>query len=445
MRIGRAWWIVFGLTSVAWLAVEPGVFATAAFIPFRNLMVQYSGLLAMAWISIAMVLAIRPRWPEKWFGGLDKMYRLHKWLGISALVMTMFHWSWSNAPKWAGAWGLLERVPHGPRPELANPIAQWLTSFRGAAEFIGEWGFYAATLLIVVALVNWFPYRLFYKTHRILAVAYLALVLHAVVLTKFDYWLSPVGLLFVPLLASGTWAAIIVLLRRIAAGRQVQGTIASMQYFPGVRALEVVIDVPQGWIGHKPGQFVFVTSDTSEGAHPYTIASAWNESDRRITFIVKELGDYTERLHETLRIGQAVKIEGPYGCFTFEDTCPDQIWVGGGVGITPFIARMKYLADRVPRPVQVVHLFHPTADYDKGAVAKLVADADAAGVRLKVLVDERDGHLDGERIRAAVPAWRKSSIWFCGPIGLGQGLRRDFAAAGMTSDQQFHQELFAMR
>lgn len=282
MRIERAWWIVFGLTSLAWFAVEPGVFKTATFIAFRDLMVQYSGLLAMACMSIAMVLAIRPQWPEKWFGGLDKMYRLHKWLGISALVLTVVHWSWSNAPKWAGTFGLLERVPHGPRPKLANPIAQWFMDFRGAAELIGEWAFYVATLLIVLALVKWFPYRLFYKTHRLLAVAYLALVLHVVFLTKFDYWLSPVGLLFVPLLAIGAWAAIIVLLRRVAAGRQVRGKIASMQYFPSVRSLEVAIDVPEGWFSHLPGQFVFVTSDTSEGAHPYTIASAWNENERRI-------------------------------------------------------------------------------------------------------------------------------------------------------------------
>ena len=257
--------------------------------------------------------------------------------------------------------------------------------------------------------------------------------------------MSPIGLLLVPLLASGAWAAIIVLLRRIAAGRKVRGKIASMQYYPGIRTLEVAIDVPEGWIGHKPGQFAFVTSDASEGAHPYTIASAWKEGERRITFIVKQLGDHTERLREKLQLGQDVKIEGPYGCFTFEDTCPDQIWVGGGIGITPFVARMKYLASRYPRPAQTIHLFHPTADHDKDALAKLAADAEAAGVRLHVLVDKSDGRLDGERIRVAVPAWRESSIWFCGPNGLGQGLRRDFAAVGMALDRQFHQELFEMR
>ncbi|MBN9325139.1 MAG: hypothetical protein J0H24_25290, partial [Delftia acidovorans] len=71
----------------------------------------------------------------------------------------------------------------------------------------------------------------------------------------------------------------------------------------GVRVLEAEIDVPQGWLGHRPGQFAFATSDAREGAHPYTIASAWHENDRRITFIAKELGDHTGRLREKLRVG----------------------------------------------------------------------------------------------------------------------------------------------
>ncbi|MBB1093141.1 ferric reductase-like transmembrane domain-containing protein [Rhodopseudomonas palustris] len=444
-KIKVAWWIIFGLVSTAWLAADPSIFTAAGFIQIRDLIVQYSGLLAMAWMSIALVLAVRPRWPEPVFGGLDKMYRLHKWLGISTLAVMMIHWCGSNAPKWAGAWGWWDRPPRGPHPVLANPIAQWIASFHGAAEFAGEWTFYAVVLLIVVSLLKWFPYRLFFKTHRYLAATYLALVFHAVVLMKFDYWLSTVGALFVPLLGSGIWAAIIVLFRRVGVGHQVRGKIVAMQYFPGVRALKVTIDVPEGWIGHKPGQFVFATSNNSEGAHPYTIASAWNENERRITVIVKELGDHTDRLRETLRVGLEIKIEGPYGCFTFEDTCPDQIWVGGGIGITPFIARMMHLSGGSPRLVRTIHLFHATADYDEDALANLAADAEAAGVHLHVMVDERDGKLSGERIRAIVPAWRRSSIWFCGPVGLGQGLRRDFASAGMAVDRQFHQEMFAMR
>jgi predicted ferric reductase len=444
-RIARTWWFILALTSVTWLAAEPSVFKSADFIHLRNLLVQYSGLLAMVWMSVAMVLSARPLWPEKWFSGLDKMYRLHKWLGVSALVMTIFHWFWSNAPKWADAWGWIPRAPHGPHPVLTNPVAQWLSKHHGGAELVGEWTFYATTLLIIVALVKWLPYRLFFKTHRLLALAYLALVFHTVVLTKFDYWLSPVGMLLVPLLLVGAWAAIKSLLRHVAAGRQVRGRIASKQHYASIRTLEVAVDVPEGWKGHTPGQFAFVTSDTSEGAHPYTIASAWNESEKRITFVVKELGDHTGRLRGTLKVGQDIAIEGPYGCFTFEDACPEQIWVGGGIGITPFIARMKHLAAQHPRPAQIINLFHPTAEHNVEALAKLAADAEAAGVHLHVLVDELDGFLDGDRIRVAVADWRRASIWFCGPTGLGQALSRDFEAAGMDLDQRFHHELFAMR
>ncbi len=31
-------------------------------------------------------------------GGLDKSYRLHKWLGIAALVMAIAHWIWVSGP-----------------------------------------------------------------------------------------------------------------------------------------------------------------------------------------------------------------------------------------------------------------------------------------------------------------------------------------------------------
>lgn len=137
-----------------------------------------------------------------------------------------------------------------------------------------------------------------------------------------------------------------------------------------------------------------------------------------------------------------MQIEGPYGCFTFDDSQARQIWIGGGIGITPFIARLKQLAmDRQAysgRPhVQTIDLFHTTAE--------LTADAKAAGVRLHLLHDPRDGRLTGERIRETVPDWKQASIWFCGPAGFGAALRKDFANSGLPVARHFHQELFAMR
>lgn len=448
-NIKRALWGMLALLTVLWFVAAPSVFQLTGFFAVRGAIVQYSGIIAMGAMSVAMILALRPRWPERWFGGLDKMYRLHKWLGIAALAVSVVHWLWGKGPKWAVGWGWLERPVRGEKPVIENPVEALFMSWRGTAEGVGEWAFYAAVLLIALALIKSFPYRLFYKTHRLLAVAYLVLVFHSVVLTDFAYWTSPIGMVMALLLAWGTYAAIVVLLRRVGAGRQVKGRIVALQYYPGVHALEAEIEVPHGWPGHNPGQFAFKTSDRAEGAHPYTIASAWNDNDRRITFVAKELGDHTSRLRETLHVGQEVKIEGPYGCFDFDHGQRRQIWIGGGIGITPFIAGMKHLARErhatPDRPSPEIDLFHTTAEYDETAIAKLTADAEAAGIRLHVLVDARDGFLTGDRIRAEMPEWRAASIWFCGPAGFGEALRKDFAAQGLPVQERFHQELFAMR
>ncbi|MEM5494075.1 ferric reductase-like transmembrane domain-containing protein [Hoeflea sp. AS16] len=448
-NIKLVFWSVLILISLLWLVADPAVFQADGVFSLRGFMMQYSGLLAMGSMSIAMILALRPRWPERWLGGLDKMYRLHKWLGISGLTFAVIHWLWSETPKWAIGLGLLTRPERGERPALTNPVEQFLAGLRDPAEGLGEWAFYASVLLIAAALIKLIPYRLFFKTHRFIAVAYLVLVFHTVVLTKFDYWVSPLGIGLAALLTAGTFAAVIVLFRRVAHGRQVTGEIVELQQYPGVRVLESRIKLQPGWPGHQPGQFAFATSDSQEGAHPYTIASAWDPENPTVTFIIKALGDHTSRLAAKLRIGQQVKIEGPYGCFTFDDGAARQIWIGGGIGITPFVSRMKYLAQAKQSgsatPPQIIDLFHSTADLDESALARLADDAANADVRLHVLIDAKHGRLTGDRIRADVPDWRDASIWFCGPVGFGDALRADFAAHGLDVNTRFHQELFSMR
>ena len=436
------WGLLLALTGLWLLAdtlwpAQPGLFA------MRRGWVQYSGVLAMAMMSVAMVLAVRPVWLERHLDGLDKMYRLHKWLGIGALVLAVLHWLWAKGAKWAVDWGWLQRPQRGPRAEFTG-LEGLLRGWRPAAEGLGEWAFYAAVLLIVLALVKRFPYRLFAKTHKLLAVAYLVLVFHTAVLTKIDYWAQPVGWVQAVLLVAGTVSAVIVLLGRIGARRTAHGTIESLERFPTLHMLETTLLLDERWAGHQPGQFAFLTSSAAEGAHPYTIASAWNPQDRRISFVTKALGDHTGTLHERLRVGDRVKIEGPYGHFTFEGDAPQQIWIGAGIGITPFIARMKHLAQAGARGPTVVDLFHPTAAIDPAALQKLQANARAAGVRLHLLVDGQDERLTGERLRQMVPGWKNASVWFCGPAGFGQALRADLTAQGLPDDA-FHQELFQMR
>ncbi|GGO80424.1 ferric reductase [Marinobacterium nitratireducens] len=432
------------LVTALWLLADGPLPEQLNYFSFRHLYVQFTGILAIALMSVAMLLALRLPRLEQALKGLDKVYRLHKWLGIAALGLAVVHWWLAQGTKWMVGWGWLSRPQRGgghQGPELSG-VEQWIRGQRGLAESLGEWAFYATAILITLALVKAFPYRWFRKTHTWLAPAYLVLVYHSLILTETDYWSQPVGWLLAALLLGGTLAGLLVLSGRVGRRRQVAGAMRSVKWYPGVRVVEGCIDLEPGWPGHRPGQFAFVTSKSSEGAHPYTIASAWNDEDPSLTFIVKSLGDWTGQLNDWLKPGLPVTVEGPYGSFDFEDDRPHQIWIGAGIGITPFIAMLKHLK-RHPdgRPID---LFHSTADVDQSALDKLTADISAAGVRLHLTITPEDGYLTAEQIRAAVPEWRQASLWFCGPAEFGAALRKDFINAGMPAEH-FHQELFEMR
>lgn len=440
--VQRVFVALFATVAGLWLwANAAGLAAAQGFFAWRGLAVQATGVLAIAAMSVAVVLAVRPGWLEHRLHGLDKMYRLHKWLGIAAGVLSVLHWLAAKGPKWLVQAGLLERPARGPRPVETDALLRFLAEQRGLAEEIGEKAFYVALVLIVLALLKRFPYRHFFRTHRWLALAYAALVLHTLVLLRPADWATPLGAVVAVLLLAGTVAAGVSALRRIGSQRQAVGEVERVGYLDGVKVNEIWVQLRSRWAGHQAGQFAFVTFDTREGAHPFTIASAW-AGDGRLRFLVKALGDYTATLAGALRPGTGVTVEGPYGRFDFAGESRRQIWIGGGIGITPFVARMQTLA-RQPDG-RTVDLFHTTREVDEEALARLRADAAAAGVRLHLLIDARDGRLDGARLRASVPDWRDADIWFCGPAGFGHALRDDLAAHGLPS-ARFHQELFEMR
>ena len=442
-------WGIFAVVTLAWLASDHPLPPPRTLFALRPVWTQYTGLMAIAAMSVALVLANRPRWLEKPLGGLDRMYRLHKWLGIGGLVFAVLHWAITKGVQYALDWGWLVRPPRGPRPPPASALAQWLREYRGLAETLGEYAFYAVVVLIALALIRRFPYHWFAKTHTLLAVLYLPLAFHTVVLLRFGYWSAPAGALAAVLLAAGVVSALRVLAGRVGARRKVHGRVAALTWYPELRVLETAIDLQAGqagqagWPGHASGQFAFVTSGRDEGAHPYTIASAWNPHAPRVVFCTKELGDHTRTLKDRLQVGHPVTVEGPYGGFTFDDCRDHQIWIGAGIGITPFIARMKELALHPDRRHRI-DLFHPTADFSQKAIDQLSADAHAAGVRLHLLVDAKHGRLNGQRIRAQVPDWARASVWFCGPPAFGAALRKDLVAHGLERGD-FHQELFEMR
>lgn len=433
--------LFIGVTLLWLIAADVTTGGYSRFWPLRADMVHFSGLLSIAAMSAAIYLTIRPRPLERLFDGLDKTYRLHKWLGIAALLTSVTHWGWAQIPKWLVGLGWLQRPGRRGAAQSPEGIIGWLHAQRGFAEAIGEWAFYLAVVLIVLALLERIPYRWFYKTHRWLSAVYLVLVVHSVLLLPPAYWPSLLGVTLAVLLVAGTYAACLSLWRRVGRRHQVIGRIQNLTYHSDNRVLQVTITLDGSWPGHQPGQFAFVTFDDREGPHPFSLSSAWQD-DGQLSFSIKGLGDYTRQLPATLHVGDAVTVEGPYGCFDFAGHQPGQIWVAGGIGIAPFMARLEALAATAEG--SGIDLFYCTSAPDQHFIARIQRLAERARIHFHLLIASEHDRLTAERLRQQIPDWQQRDVWFCGPAEFGHQLQRDLARYGLPA-ADFHQELFNMR
>lgn len=417
--------------DIAQAPVDPSVHALWL---ARQQLLHLSGLLSVAMMSLAMLLATRPVWLEAPLGGMDRIYRSHKWAGILAVGFAALHWLVEMSDDILKALvGRQGRVPE-------DVLSGLLDVLRDLAEDMGEWAIYALLVMLVITLWKKFPYRPWRFLHRAMPVLYLMLAFHATLLAPTDYWTQPVGALLAVLLGAGVFGAVHTLLGRIGKARETAGEIIAVaQLAPDVTT--VVCRLGPGWRGHRPGQFAFVSFDDQEGAHPFTMASA-DQGDHTVSFQIKALGDYTRSLPQRLRPGQSVRVEGPYGRFDMgrRQRRARQIWIAGGIGVTPFLAWLESL-QATPDKAPAAELHYCTRDQASDAfVPRLLAlCATLPAVRLRI----HDARQGAKLTASALGVSGKTEIWFCGPTGLAHALRQGMAALGWRP--RFHQEAFEMR
>ena len=400
----------------------------------RQQLLTLSGFLSIALMSLVMLLATRPAWLETPLGGMDRIYRTHKWAGILAVAFAALHWLLDmSGDILKGLIGREGRVPK-------QPFTGLLEILRDLAGEMGEWAIYAVLAMLVITLWKKFPYRSWRFLHRAMPVIYLMLAFHAALLAPAGYWLQPAGALLATLLAVGVYGAVRSLMGAIGRSREATGRIVAIEH-PSSDITTVRCQLERGWHGHRPGQFAFVTFEDREGAHPFTIASA-NLGDSTVTFQIKALGDYTGALAQRLQTGQTVRVEGPYGRFELERRNPKarQIWIAGGIGVTPFLAWLESLQDH-PEQAPVADLHYCTRDQDGDAFVTRLQDlcARLPGVQLHIH-GARQGNTQTAK---ALQGNSKAEIWFCGPGGLATSLREGLRALGTRP--RFHQEAFEMR
>ena len=195
-------------------------------------------------------------------------------------------------------------------------------------------------------------------------------------------------------------------------------------------------------LAFKPGQFAMVYLETAEGwqRHPFSISGP--ARDGGISITVKALGDHTTRLPDVVQPGMPAVVGGPYGRFDRHRGTPHQVWIAGGVGITPFLSWLRSLDGELHEDV---HFFVTSAGPSPFAGEITAAGKKHPGLTVHLVDTEVDGRLTTETVLAAVDTEpRRLSVFMGGPDPMLRQFRKAFQAAGVRR-ANIHREYFMWR
>lgn len=390
------------------------------------------GAASLAAMSATLMLATRPRLLEPMFGGLDQMYVVHKWLGIAALALMIGHDAFE--------------------PELDRVVRE-----TNLGEFASDVGEFAFNGLIGLILISWIkripftrlelPWPLWRYTHRFTGLLFAIAAFHQLAVDKPAGLVASLDLYLDALSVAGilAWLYTQFVAPRMRPRRYEVIDVSRHATVTEVE-LQPVGGSPLGRTMHwRPGQFAFVSA-TGAGmpeSHPFTIASA-PDSSGHLRLAIKSLGDWTRKLPDRLRPGQLVQIEGPYGRFCFRPRVQHQVWLAGGVGITPFLSWAQALK---PRNGQTIVLVWSVASHEDVFATEVLAQACERhpGFSYHVVVSQTQGRLTARQLAQYCPVPLKDSeLFYCGPVGLCTSIMDGLRHMGQ-SPRRLHQETFEFR
>lgn len=333
-------------------------------------------------------------------------------------------------------WGWIETVVRGKRSH-----GQGGGSLIGLAKDMGEWSAWILIVLGIIAILRFVPYGWFRKLHKGFPIAFVVGAFHSVMLLPDGVASTPFGLLVIAIALGGSAIAAYSLIGLIGHSRRHTGRVSSVTVTPA-GIIDLQIKPNSDWPGHQAGQFALLTLERKEGAHPFSIVSDW-KPDAGLRFAIKPLGDYTRALARRIQVGDAVTVEGPYGCFDFGEVSEDQIWVAGGIGVAPFLARLEWLAANGGTQGRVHFFYSVKKGVDATFPEGLEALCRRAGAELHLRIEATDGQINANEIGQFVTKAR--GVWFCGPAGWASALQSALQRDYQLSPTRFHREFFEFR
>ena len=374
-------------------------------------------------MACSLFLSTRPKWAEKYFGGLDKMYVTHRHTSTAALLLIFTH-------------------------VLIVPISlHWrLGNYLAVVAFTGIVSIAMISLAPRMAYLNKLSggtYEGWKRLKRYIGIFFILGFFHSLTVNALD---AKVGITWVMVFfIIGTVSYLYTELFGRFFKKYISYTVEAVNH-PNASTTEVVMRAKKDPIKkQRAGQFLFVQFPADKNlneSHPFTISSAPHEDVLRVT--IKASGDFTRVLFTELKAGADAIVEGAYGMFNYKTGGQKQIWIAGGIGVTPFLSFIRDIDGDLNHDVD----FYFTVRHPEEAIFTDEIEAAAKmNPRLKphIRFSSTQGSLTVEQIvENAGGIVREHHVYMCGPLPMVQAFEKKFLDLGLPGEN-IHFEEFNFR
>lgn len=410
------------LTVLVWIVFPPINDGRENYI--RAYTGEVLGSVVIVLMSFSLFLSTRPRWVEPYFGGLDKMYQTHRRTSTSAFLLLFVK---------------LLVVP-------ITTVNLRLGNYLAMISFLGIIAIVLPTLAPRIPILNKLSgrtYESWKKLHRFIGIFFILGYLHALTVDALSAFIAInwVQVFFI----IGT---VSYLYTEVFGGffRKYATYIVETVKHPSNSTTEVTLRAKGQPIRHAhAGQFLFVRflgDKALNESHPFTISSAPHEDVLRLT--VKASGNYTRHLFHNLKAGMEAVVEGAYGLFNYKTGGEKQIWIAGGIGITPFLSFLRDLKTDLGHEV---HFYYTVRHPEEAVFADEIEAISRNHARLKshIRFSSVHGSLNVDDIIEDTDGnVRDHHIYMCGPFPMVRAFEQKFFDAGVPP-KNIHYEEFNFR
>jgi predicted ferric reductase len=392
---------------------------------------QFTGIVGCQLFAFALILSARLAFLEKFFGGMDKLYVIHHKVGTIAFSFLAFH-PLLLALRFVGE-------SFAEAADFLNPFGNTLPVILGICSIV-----MMLALLFLTFYGSVFSYPALKTAHRFLGLAFFLGFLHVLLIPSS---LSSDSVLKISLLTSAGLGLIAYTYRTLLGSFVVPRTAFTVSQVKdlGGQMTEITLSPVGKGMLHVPGQFgmlTFVNSRTVKNEeHPFTISSPG--LDGTVRFSVKALGDFTTLL-PSLTVGTRALVEGPFGQFSYIYGSPKQVWIAGGIGVTPFVSMAEHMLtlDTLPYIIDFYYSTRTSADGVYHEVFESLAKKHSTFF-YHFMPSDTSGFVSAEVVSKDCTDVTSRDIFICGPPGMMAALTTQFITSGV-SESHIHTERFAL-